>query len=380
MNLLSSLASFLCSSAALLGLVASCGIADPDGASGLEQRLGECDFACGDNGGMIDGVFFWELNLDSETGANEVTYQRFALSEADHAHRRYLKLDVLGSRLRAFQPATNSWIEGTALTGGVLDVSIAGVSYFIKIAAVHNGSAQGQPYWTKSGATSEYVETYSLKWAKKANVQGTLAVSPYAEICSTTTPNDEPWVHQLDALVFEGERYDAKTKLITPSPTTQHKAWFNVACAGSLPSKMQLVRRTAAASSGVFSSTIEDDRQAFARMWAADYCGTGQAFTVTGHKLRVRDRKTFLTPQDGWLAPVGPVSFSDAEVTSNVVGYEAVWGAGGAVCLDTPRLEAREQIEKACGHSIPYCTGQSWFPDDWQSHGMVLTANPLPAP
>jgi hypothetical protein len=50
------------------------------------------------------------------------------------------------------------------------------------------------------------------------------------------------------------------------------------------------------------------------------------------------------------------------------------------VCLDTPRHELREQIEKSCGHTIPQCTGLSWFPNNWKDHGLVLTANPVQAP
>jgi ADYC domain len=365
---------------ALLASLASCvdeAAAPLAGTARIEQHFAECDFACGDNGGMIDGVFFWELNLGGAVGASSIAYRRFARSELDLGLRRVLRLDVLGGRLRALDSSTNTWIEGTALAGGVMEISVAGKLYLVKIAAVHTGPAEGQPYWTKTPANRELVETYTLRWAvKPPDLFTTTPV--YTDVCATTTPPDEPWTNQLDALVFDGERYDVSSKEITAWPTTQFTSWFNVACAGSLPAKMHLVRRTAAASNGLFTSTIEDDRQAFARMWAADYCGTGETFTITGHKLRVRDRKTFQAPNDGWLAEVGPVSWSAVDATVPGFSYEAVWDADGAVCLEAPRLVARAKIETACGRAIPRCSDQSWFPGDWKSHGMLLSANPAP--
>jgi hypothetical protein len=364
---------------ALLGSLTSClrePAAPPAPASASEVEVEQplaCGFPCGDNGGVIDGVFFWELNLGREVGANEVAYQRFARNEGELAARRTLRLDVLGARLRALDPITNTWIEGANLTNGVMEISVAGDLYLVKIVAVHGGS-QGEPYWTKPGR--EFVETYTLRWAVKPPMN----ITPvYADVCATTTPPHEPWTNQLDALVFEGERYVPSSKQISPWPTTPFLSWFNVACAGSLPAKMHLVRRTTAASKGVFTSTIDDDRQAFARMWAADYCGTGETFTVTGQKLRVRDRKPFQAQQDGWIAEQGPVGWSDTDdAEAPGFSYEAVWGPDGAVCLDTPRRIERATIEDACGHRIDRCSDQSWFPGDWKSHGMLLSANPAP--
>jgi ADYC domain len=379
MTLLSSLSIGLVGLTLLSGLT-SCideSASPPVLTSQVGQHFEECGFPCGDNGGMIDGVFFWELNLAGVVGSDEVSYRRFARSEIDLGLRRVLRLDVLDGRLRALDPATNTWVEGDALAGGVMEISVAGKLYLVKIAAVHNGPAEGQPYWTKSVSNREFVETYTLRWAvKPPDLFSSMPI--YNDVCATTTPPDEPWTNQLDALVFEGERYDVTSKEITTWPTTQFTSWFNVACAGSLPSKMHLMRRTAAGSNALFKSTIEDDRQAFARLWAADYCGTGETFTITGHKLRVRDRKTFLAPQDGWLAESGPVSWSAADAAAAGFSYEAVWGADGAVCLETPRLVARDLIEKACGHPIPLCSEQPWFPGDWKSHGMLLSANPAP--
>jgi ADYC domain len=353
-------------------------VAPPTLTTQVGQQIEECDFACGDNGGMIDGAFFWELNLGGAVGANEVAYRRFARNERELALGQVLRLDVQGARLRAFDAGTNTWLEGRDLAGGVMEVAVGAKQYLVKIAAVHNGPTEGQPYWTKSPAAREFTETYTLRWAAKP-LDLSISTPLYtADVCATTTPPDEPGTSQLDALVFEGERYDVKSKEITTSSTTQFQSWFNVACAGSLPAKMHLVRRTAAASDGLFTTTIDDDRQAFARLWAADYCGTGETFTVTGHKLRVRDRKAFQSPQDGWLAEVGPVSWSAADAAAPGFSYEAVWDSNGAVCLETPRLVGRDVIEKTCGRSIPRCSEQAWFPGDWKSHGMLLSANPAP--
>ena len=346
--------------------------------SSISQNFEDCGFACGDNGGVVDGVFFWELNLAGLPNAKQVKYRSFARSELDMQLGNTLRLDVEGARLRALNPNTGLWLEGLQLEGGVLLVTVGTSRYFIKIAEVHTGYDDGERYWTKDQGKREFVETYDFRWAvappPAANPPSTIF---YQDVCAVTTPADEPWKHELAALVFEGDRYDIHTKLITPSPTTPFQAWFNIACAGSLPAKMHLTRRTSAASDlPIFSSAIDDDRQAMARMWAADYCGDGTTFTVTGHKLRIRDHKTFSLAHDGWIPSAAPVGFSQPDSAKLGFSYEAVWGPDGAVCLDTPRLVSRQEIEAHCGYAIPKCSSQPWFPASWRDHGQVLSANP----
>jgi ADYC domain len=368
--------------ALLIGCLDERSAAAPPELASISQHFEDCGFACGDNGGMIDGVSFWELNLAGAVNSSGVKYLRFARSEAAMLQNQTMKLDVDGARLRAFAPnggpngGGGEWIEGMRLAGGVMEVSIGRQLYYIKILEVHTGSSAGQPYWTKAAGAPEYVETYKLGWDLLPGNQPPSAGWYYDEVCDIDVV-DESWRNRVDALVFEGERYDIETKSITASPTTQYASWFNIACAGSLPAKMHLTRRTSAASdAATFLSTIADDRQAFARMWAADYCGDGTTFTVTGHKLRVRDRKPFAMTQEGWIPRAAPVGFSTQDSFKLGFSYEAVWGPGGAVCLDTPRLVDREEIEEHCGHPIPTCASRPWFPASWRDHGQVLSANP----
>ncbi len=372
-------------------LLASC--ADPDGSDGpaaalpptveLEQQLVDCGFACGDNGAAIDGVFFWELSLAGEDNSYDVSYSRFAIDEEAMENDETLSLDVMGSRLRARDEDTGLWTEGMALEDGVMELMVrkegeqVAVPYYVKIVEVHAGSGSGQPYWTKVLGAPEYVETYKLAW-KLPPSSGGPTNGVYRDLCKISTAPDDPWRNRLDALVFEGERYDIETKAITSTSAAPFVSWFNIACAGSLPAKMHLARRTSVAQSPpTFNLTIDDDRQAMARMWAADYCGTGRTFTKTGLKLRIRDRQTFSIFQDGWLAHIQPLSYSDANSTESGFRYEAVWGAGGAVCLETPRMVQRSKVEEYC--TIPTCTSLPWFPGGWKEHGQFISALPPPA-
>src|SRR4029079_7487609 len=98
------------------------------------------------------------------------------------------------------------------------------------------------------------------------------------------------WHNQIDAVIFEGDKYNLETKQITASPTQSQKGWFNIACAGSTPAKAYLMGRTSA--SGVpplYVSAIDNDRQALVRALAAEYCGNGVNFTGSGHRLVMQD-------------------------------------------------------------------------------------------
>jgi hypothetical protein len=64
-------------------------------------------------------------------------------------------------------------------------------------------------------------------------------------------------------------------------------------------------------------------------------------------------------------------------VIGSVSSLEAVWDAGGAVCLtDHPRFVHRRQV--ACGRDIPLCPSN--VAATWQSHGWLLSGNPAIAP
>ena len=79
------------------------------------------------------------------------------------------------------------------------------------------------------------------------------------------------------------------------------------------------------------------------KMITADYCGIGHSFTDQG--IEVAWENTAQT------------------VTSNETEIEAMWGADGAICLDTPRFSSIQDIKSTCPEPPPPCS--SIDPDDF---------------
>ena len=351
-----------------------------------------CGLLCGDNGGLIDGIPFFGawLPFAPMTGPGEPRVLRFARSFPLMLSGTFAPIDVDGGRLRTRMGTT--WLYGPAnLENGVLLIAVGSGTYYVKIAKVNSGIVGGQdlgePFWTTiPGARAE---SYQLQWASTKAPVNANGAPAFQDVCPNIVPLDgDLWQNQIDAVVFEGDKYNLETTKISLPPTGDFVAWFNVACAGSLPAKMYLTRRASASNlAPTYTNTIADDRQAMVRAWAAEYCGNGVSFTQTGHKLLIQDHLPNLG-QDGWLPREAPIGFSDEEVKNNSeVTLEAVWDASGAVCLETPRLQvddgvipplSEEEIEaeilEKCGKRPPRCTELSWYPTKWTAHGKFRTA------
>lgn len=157
------------------------------------------------------------------------------------------------------------------------------------------------------------------------------------------------------AVVYQGDHLDAEHRRVEPpsSPTL-----FNLACVGTSMAKLHLLRHTeASAFAGGNYPTDRWQRTAMLKTLNADYCGTGDSFTIDGTPLRWQDSTGYM-PSLG-IAPGVPVK-----------SVEAIWGSSGAVCLDQPRLHKRLEIEAYC--DLPACGDVS----DWTSRGHVISVNP----
>jgi len=141
--------------------------------------------------------------------------------------------------------------------------------------------------------------------------------------------DDDLWkTHHASAIVFEGDRYDADNKTVSEL-TDKEVGWFNLACAGTAPYKMHMLRHTKAGSitpDGTDRTTTIPQRTAMLKAITADYCGDGRGWTGDGTKL-------YWTDARGWFQY--PSANIVAEPDSK--GIEAIWGPNGALCLNTPR-------------------------------------------
>lgn len=120
-----------------------------------------------------------------------------------------------------------------------------------------------------------------------------------------------------ETLVFERDRIDAATLTMSAGPDPD---WFNFGCAGHTLAKLHLTGHTCAAqgvSCGKQAAWVM--RQAALKLLAADYCGTGETFTVPGT----------------------PLVWTSAAIhyAQHPLGLEARWTEAGAACLGTPRLD-----------------------------------------
>jgi hypothetical protein len=282
------------------------------------------DWGCGINSPMLDNSFFHELNLD---GIRNL--EGYSLVGARKGLASY-DLGVVNARLIArLRPGS---VGATVLVGDALEglqialhrrdpatgterdwtMSVDAVSRVVEFRAVPPG-----------GATPPPIETYRFFVAPVGSAYGAF-LCQYGELLYDDTGPRK--MAQHTAVVYEGERINARRKYISP---TLNNRWFNIGCAESAVAKLHLHGHTQAASAAGFSTTIAE-RQTMLKMLTGDYCGTGTPFTVAGQALDWEDdRHTMVLP------------LTIPKVT------EARWTASGAACLETPRVLVNPTPETA---------------------------------
>jgi ADYC domain-containing protein len=141
--------------------------------------------------------------------------------------------------------------------------------------------------------------------------------------------DDELWsTHRETAIVFEGDRYDPDNKTVSEMSSAA-VGWFNLACAGTAPYKMHMLRHTKAGSvtpDGTPRNTTIPQRTAMLKAITADYCGDGRSWTGDGTKL-------WWTDAQGWF----PNPMTNIIGAPDSKGIEAIWGPNGVLCLNAPR-------------------------------------------
>jgi hypothetical protein len=208
---------------------------------------------------------------------------------------------------------------------------------------------------------------------------------------------DRLWTDYKSAIVFEGDFFDQrKTARVLKK---QDDGWFYLACDGTAAAKMHLLRHTSA---GTYASgpsqasdareTSLDQRTAMLKAITADYCGDGNSWTGDGTPL-------YWTDARGWFpSQVQARAELFTQVRSGAWDVEAIWGPGGALCLNNPRRRPknsfiqslrtagvcppnglsrapavlRAEVDPACHKSIPTCTKEDI--DSWiAAHGGPFT-------
>lgn len=323
------------------------------------------EWGCDTNAATIgDGIIFDELELSGLPNAGGVRIEGAALGDGTE-----VQLDVEGDRLVALDLVEPSRrYAGPQLRGMIIrlmyakDASVPEEKIELQVNPV---TAENDPRITFWEGEPHEVESYDIA-ARRASRPPPKPGDFDILICKgdlLESRIDWPAARIHSALVYEGDHFDAWSRTVSPPvPGT-----FNLACAGTAMAKMHLLRHTAASNyiprpavSNPYPTTIEE-RIAMLKMITADYCGTGQSFTVDGQPLRWHDNT-------GW--PQRDLNLGE------MASIEAIWGREGAWCLNTPRRYERWQVAEAC--SIPECTAGDV--EKWWLRGHVISANPPPPP
>lgn len=367
-----------------IAALAACTVATDPRTGEAEQSIvpdPTCDdFICGGNSPTIgDGVIFDELNSDGWPDRHNVRILGATYHDPGTGTDIPVKLVADHARLTAVTGGGTTY-GGFQLTHVSFKVWGPSGQYNAEIAEV---SQEALHFWANDPARTippaddqhQFLEFYRIiAWPIGGSHQDA------QPLCRGNVARQPDWGKywapvEHSALVFEGDRYDPQHKIV--SDAAWSTPWFNLACAGTAPAKMMLMRYTNAGAFGhdgfPWYTTQRRERQAMLKMFTADYCGTGQAFTIDGQPLIWWEAHHWYdeTPLLGLGAP------------RPVASVEALWDENGALCLTTTRMTVpytgpsttTEEVRKACPDKpLPDC------PSDlkgWEKSAVVLTLNPV---
>src|ERR1041384_198644 len=169
------------------------------------------EFACGQNGARMGGVPFYGLWLNGDENEQHVRYLHYAQSLPALKLGLYQTLDVDGGHLRVWSGGT--WASGpAALEGGILQLAIGRKGFYVKIAEVRSGTVTGEDigeaFWSRVGSPD--AETYQLQWAPVDGPVDANGNPRFEDVCPHDTLAGY-WGNQIDAVIFEGGKYNLQT-------------------------------------------------------------------------------------------------------------------------------------------------------------------------
>lgn len=320
-----------------LVLMCSCVVPEADeGLSQTEQQLKpNCDdIGCGSNSPYLEHGGFHFLLANGQANP-----QGYSIAEFRKPNDPYqYTFSVVNGEIRAVKRMRLGPVvayDGSAVVGMELHINFRGVpKHVIRI----TGYQRMWSWAKKSNGTRFFVHTYKFDWTDSVGVRHNLCSHP-------GNSGETLGMNEFYTLVFEGDLITASTKTISSGIDNNV---VNFGCAGSALAKLHLSGYTEVAENLNFATTTSE-RQTMLKMLTADYCGDGTAYTVGGQPLYWFDYK-------GWNAPLGSGP------------REALWDAGGAVCLNEPRMLANPSADTAyywpeiaqrsdipCASSLPAC-------------------------
>ena len=296
------------------------GCDDPE-AEDIELRPYHCPiWQCGFNAAEVNGRSIRELNLDGEPNEDGVRIVGFI---APAGLLGQYKLGFDGDELIA-RNAAGTVLRGHKLIGATILVKKPGLlSLPLPITIVNYQEVDA---WA---AGAGKVPAYAMLYLDLDSLLGV------RNVCN----GDLLDVLATAATVIGGETYDLDDKTVRPN----RDRWLTIACAGSAAAKMRLMNYGPHGDfDGAGHPASAAQRQATLKMITADYCGDGDSYTQNHTALRWENSSGTVVSPGPWGLP------------------EAIWGPGGALCLDATRLA---DADVAC--ALPACDEFSLDDGEW---------------
>lgn len=282
--------------------LAACAVEQAPAEGVALQAIEECpDWACGQNGPLLNGHYFHELSESRAPNREGFALANGMLIKGGVPYQ----MSVVGTQLRGTSGPTV--IGGAQLIGAYFDiVHDSGKRYRVFI----NNALTMQIF--AGPQKGLWIPQYKLEWL---DITPGAPPAHYQNLCSnppTGTYRQETLFQQGETtLFFEGNRYNAQSKKVLFGDSN----WFNMGCAGSALSKILLTGHA-----NLTGAATLQQQQTALKVITADYCKLGKSFTVAGEPLY-------------WKTANGYMAFAGVPQT-----FEARWNQDGPVCLDYPRL------------------------------------------
>lgn len=317
--------------ALVVGVLGGC-VAEMDAETSSTEQFQKCpEWGCGENSPVAGPFRIRELNFRDANVDNGKHMRLLGFQKEVNGTWPLFSVDVLKDQVRAMIPGTTYVaFEHQGLVGGwFLLQNDEAEGYPAGYVRIYITEVSTQPFWQ---GTSGYVESYELKYtgidrphgADKKPLCNRAPAGTGIRNMATDPAEGKMWKERFHALIFSGDRYSETYEVSSRAPEL---SWLNIACAGSVVAKMHLNRHTAASNTTLYSTPSVARRQAMLKMYAGDFCGTGEAYTVAGTPIY-------------WQSKTGQWSGQ-----GNNVMFESMWNESGAMCMTTHRLWASQNTE-----------------------------------
>lgn len=275
----------------------------------VKSQPGDCpSYGCGTNSPALEGRYFSVVNEVGQAtpeGFRLISFGRYITTTTNTLVWQELRADVLNGQLLARDRRIGSIVlQGEQLIGTKFTFEDAvGARYYVTVAR-----ALTTVMWASNQNVTPQTWQYELRYTTDAQLDP-------RNVC-TKPPTADRMDPQMSVL-FDDDHIDTDALAVDREDANS----FTIGCAGSALAKMHLSGHTKAGSKLLNRPTTLDQRTAFLKMLAADYCGMGHAYTVAGMPLHYRDVGGFMNT----VLPNEPI--------------EGLWTKNGALCVGKPRAE-----------------------------------------